>query len=99
MAGVDKCLLDRWRSLDASVVLETLADHAKPDPTYVPVKTRQSSRWHANVNGQDFELLLTGPKFWNTRRAVGGGGAIDLAIHLAGVDFKGAVRLLKLHRL
>lgn len=80
-------------------MLEALADHAKRDPTYVPVKTRQSSRWHANVNGRDFELLLTGPKFWNTRGAVGGGGAIDLAIHLAGVDFKGAVRLLKLHGL
>lgn len=92
---VDKALLERWRSLGAVVVLQALADHAKPDPTYSPTKTRSSSRWHANVNGQDFELLVTGPKFWNTRQAVGGGGAIDLVIHLTGADFKDAARLLK----
>lgn len=92
---VDKASLERWRSLDAVVVLQALADHAKPDPTYSPIKTQCSTRWYANVNGQDFELLLTGPKFWNTRQAVGGGGAVDLVIHLTGTDFKDAVRLLK----
>jgi len=96
---VDDSLLARWRSLDAAVVLQALADYAKPDLSYSPIKTRRSSRWHANVNGQDFELLLTGAKYWNTRQAVGGGGAIDLAMHLTGADFKGAVRLLKQHRL
>jgi hypothetical protein len=95
MPAVDNSLLERWRSLDAAIVVRTLADYAKPDPTYVPVKARHSQRWHANVRGRDFELLLTGPKFWDTRLDVGGGGAIDLTMHLAGVDFKGAVRLLK----
>ena len=91
---VDKASLERWRSLDSVLVLQAIADHAKPDLTYSPIKTQRSSRWHANVNGQDFELLLTGAKFWNTRQAVGGGGAIDLVIHLTGANFKDAVRLL-----
>jgi hypothetical protein len=97
--SVDESLLERWRSLDAAQVITAIADYAKPDPTYVPVKTERSSRWHANVNGRDVELLLTGPKFWNARECVGGGGAIDLVIHLTGVDFKGAVKLLKRTRL
>jgi hypothetical protein len=46
------------------------------------------------MGAREFELLLTGPKFWDTRMEVGGGGAIDLACHLAGCSFKAAVRLL-----
>jgi hypothetical protein len=96
---VDKSSLSRWRSLDAHIVLEALADYAKKDATYRPVTSAQSSRWHANLNGRDFELLLTGPKFWDTRQAVGGGGAVDLAIHLTGKNFRAAIRLLKSHAL
>ncbi len=95
MALVDKSVLTRWRDLDAAVVLRALADRLKPDPTYVPIKSPQSRRWHANVRGRDFELLLTGTKFWDTRERVGGGGAVDLAMHVADVDFAGAVSLLK----
>lgn len=92
---MDNCELVRWRSLDASYVLIALALHAKRDASYEPVKDKRSVRWHANVDGQEFELLLTGPKYWDTRSGVGGGGAIDLMMHLTGVDFKGAIRRLK----
>lgn len=95
MAAVDNCELARWRCLDASCVLIALACHAKSDASYEPVKDKRSVRWHANVDGQEFELLLTGPKYWDTRGCVGGGGAIDLVMHLTGLDFKGTVRRLK----
>lgn len=92
---MDNSSLERWRSLDAVLVLRAFADYAKQDPTFVPIKTPNTARWHATVLGQDLELLVTGPRFWNTRKNVGGGGAIDLVMHLAGVDFKAAVSMLR----
>lgn len=92
---MDNSDLLRWRCLDSASVLIVLATHAKRDASYEPTKDKSSSRWHANVDGREFELLLTGPKYWDTRSCVGGGGAIDLMMHLTGVDFKGATRRLK----
>jgi hypothetical protein len=95
MKPVDKSLLSRWRELPAVDVLTALADHAKRDVTYVALKSPLSSRWHARFGSREYELLLTGPKFWDTREHKGGGGAVDLAMHLARVDFAGAVRILQ----
>lgn len=40
-------------------------------------------------------LSITGPKFMNWHTGQGGGGAIDLVMHLAGVDFRTAVAWLE----
>ena len=87
--------LERWRSLDAVVVLREFADYAKKDESFKPVKATTTSRWHASVFGTEVELLLTGPKFWDSRARVGGGGAIDLVMYLAQTDFKTATRMLR----
>lgn len=92
---MDKLTLERWRALDASRVLLRIADYAKPDAAYVPIKDSASSRWHVSAGGRDFELLLTGPKFWDTRSSVGGGGAIDLVMHVERLSFKAAAVRLK----
>lgn len=92
---MDNFSLERWRGLDATTALLALADYAKADATYVPVASTRSSRWHASCAGHDFELLLTGPKFWDTRSQVGGGGAVDLAMHLYSCSFKEAAARLK----
>ncbi len=91
---VDNSELARWQSLDAAMVLKALADYAKEDQSYVPRLNIRSSRWHASVAGHDFEILCTGPKFWDERAHCGGGGALDLAMHLFGISFKKAARLL-----
>ncbi|MBN1443797.1 MAG: DUF3991 and TOPRIM domain-containing protein [Planctomycetes bacterium] len=39
-------------------------------------------------------ISVTGAKFKNWNRAVGGGGAIDLAMHLGNLDFQGAIEWL-----
>ncbi len=80
--------------MDATVALKAFSDHVKLDPTFVPIKDKATSRWHANAKGREFELLLTGPKFFDTRAEKGGGGAIDLVMHLFGLDFKAAADLL-----
>jgi hypothetical protein len=42
-------------------------------------------------------ISVNGPKFMNWTRKTGGGGAIDLVIHLQGVGFKDAVLWLHNH--
>lgn len=80
--------------MDSVLVLQTIAEHSKRDRTYEPTKNNQSSRWHASVNGVDFELILTGAKFWDCRALKGGGGAIDLVMQIVGVSFRAASQLL-----
>ena len=50
-------------------------------------------KWHTERG----PLSVSGPKFMNWRRGQGGGGAIDLVMHLAGVDFRTAVAWLQQH--
>lgn len=93
--AVDNLTLERWRALDAVGVLEKLGCYMKVDSTYEPVSSRDTQRYHISVNGRDFELLVRGPKFYDTRLARGGGGAVDLAMHLHSLDFKDATGLLR----
>jgi hypothetical protein len=93
--AVDNFDLIRWRSLDAASVLSSLADYVKQDRDFVPRASIASTRWHANVVGRDFEILCTGPKFLDARANVGGGGAVDLTMHLFRINFRQAVKLLR----
>lgn len=52
---------------------------------------RDRSKWHTEQG----PLSIRGPKFMNWWSERGGGGAIDLVMHLAGVDFRGAVTWLE----
>jgi hypothetical protein len=92
---VDDGRLAQWRALDALDVLGRLGCYAKRDVSFRPVAAAGTTRYHVNANGRDWELLLTGPKFWDTRANKGGGGAIDLAMHLFALDFKRSVRMLR----
>ena len=58
------------------------------------VRDRHDRRkWHTEQG----PLSVSGPKFMNWHRGQGGGGAIDLVMHLAGVDFRTAVAWLQQH--
>jgi hypothetical protein len=50
-------------------------------------------KWHTEQG----PLSVSGPKFMNWHQGQGGGGAIDLVMHLAGVDFRKAVAWLRQH--
>jgi hypothetical protein len=50
-------------------------------------------KWHTEQG----PLSITGPKFTNWRCGHAGGGAIDLVMHLAGVDFGTALEWLERH--
>ncbi len=48
---------------------------------------QDKAKWHTSQG----LISVTGQKFMNWTRGAGGGGAIDLVIHLQGLDFKDAV--------
>jgi hypothetical protein len=81
--------------MEVSAVLPRLADYCKCDPTFMPIKHKGSERWHITARGHEFEILSLGPKFFDTRLKRGGGGAVDLAMHLLRLDFNGAVAVLR----
>ena len=54
---------------------------------------RDRRKWHTERG----PLSITGPKFMNWHTCQGGGGAIDLVMHLAGVDFRAALAWLEGH--
>jgi hypothetical protein len=75
---------DRLRTIPLSAVL--LAIGAERD-------RHDKARWHTPKGA----ISVTGMKFFNWHCSVGGGGAIDLIIHLYGLDFKGALTWLSRH--
>ena len=95
MQPVDNFDLCRWRALDAIAVLAALGCYIKEDGTYVPTQAKTTRRFHVDVASHDFELLLTGPKYYDVRASEGGGGAIDLVMHLWRVPFKAAATMLR----
>jgi hypothetical protein len=76
--------LDQLRRLPLPAVLrETGARRDRYD----------KAKWHTPKGA----VSITGMKFMNWHQSLGGGGAIDLAMHLNGLDFKAAVAWLNRH--
>lgn len=73
---------DRLRALPLPVVLEEL--EASPDP-------RDPAKWRTPQG----TLTVTGPKFMNWNQGIGGGGAIDLVMHVRQVGFGQALQWLE----
>lgn len=98
MARVSRVELAAMQTMDARTVLLKFADHAKPDPSFQAISSKHTCRWHARVLSREFELLLNGPKFYDVRQKRGGGGGIDLVMHLFEIDFNQAVERLRTMR-
>ena len=86
--------LDSLREMSMQETLDRLGLYWKRDPDFVPVKDKATVRLNVSINGGGVELLATGPKWYDTRTKKGGGGAIDLTMHLFQVDFVTAVKQL-----
>ena len=82
--GERRQLATRLRALPLERVLPLCG--GQPDPA-------DRHKWHTPVG----TLSVTGAKFMNWTLGAGGGGAIDLVIHLQRLDFKGAVDWLADH--
>jgi hypothetical protein len=76
--------LDQLRRIPLPAVLrETGAQRDRSD----------KAKWHTPKG----DISITGMKFMNWHQSCGGGGAIDLAMHLNDLDFKRAVAWLQRH--
>jgi hypothetical protein len=83
-AGQRRELATRLRDLPLERVLPLCGGRLDPD---------DPRKWHTPAG----TLSVTGAKFMNWTEGPGGGGAIDLVIHLRRLDFKGAVDWLAGH--
>ena len=81
--------------MPATLLLSRLATHAKRDTTFVPIKGKGTERWHTSIDGREYEFIVDGAKFYDTRAKRGGGGAVDLVMYTHSVDFRGDVELLR----
>lgn len=88
-------LLVELRAMSVQQTLDCLGLYWKRAPDFVPVKDRQTVRLYVSIGSGVIELLATGTKWYDTRMNKGGGGAIDLVMHLYRLDFVSAVKLLK----
>ncbi len=87
--------LANLRNIPCAQLFPRLCDHAKIDRDFTPIKNGHTERWYVHAGGYDYEILATGPKFFDAHAGIGGGGAIDLAMHLLKLDFKRAVKMLQ----
>jgi len=82
------------RQTPSDAALRSLTLFCKVDATYHPVKDPNSRHWHVRTDHGEFEILTTGVKWYDARAKMGGGGAIDLAMHILHVPFAEAARIL-----
>ena len=95
----DESMLAALRRIPSEQVLRWLWIQVKADSTLAPRQTRESRRWLVLTERGDFDILTTGCLWLDTRERRGAASAIDLAMHLLGVSFVEAVRLLSEERL
>ncbi|KWC91655.1 hypothetical protein WL56_05845 [Burkholderia cepacia] len=95
MQPVDNSELERLRGLAVLDVLHLMAEYTKFDRDFAPVRSFNTRRVYVTAAGADWELLVDGARFFNTRERKGGGGAVDLVMHLWRVPFKQAVKMLR----
>jgi hypothetical protein len=85
------------RALPLDLLLHFYCRSARLDTAYKAIDCR-SQRWYVRADaGHLIELIFTGSKWYDVRRNKGGGGAIDLYMHLLGSTFQDAVAELRPH--
>ena len=83
------------RSLKFEECLSALNFSYKLDLTYSP-RDKRSKRYLVYLD--EFrvrEFIVTGEKWFDLSKKIGGGGSIDLVMHLEGLSFRKAISRLK----
>ena len=87
-------VLARLRVMPVTAALDLLGLYWKYDPDFKPIKDKATVRVNVALGSGGVELLATGPKWYDTRAEKGGGGAIDLTMHLLRRPFVDTVKML-----
>ena len=86
--------LDRLREVSIHDALTRLGLYWKVDPDFQPEKNSNTKRLYVSVGSRVVELLVTEIKWYDAKADKGGGGVIDLVMHLLRLDFVHAVKVL-----
>jgi hypothetical protein len=86
--------VEKLRNLPIPTTLRLLGLYYKLDREYQPV-CGASRRVNISVSNSVFEVIVTGDKWFDLRAERGGGGSIDLTMHLFKEPFDKAVRRLQ----
>ncbi len=95
----DEAFLERLRGVPVLDALSGLGLYWKLDPSFQPVKSANTKRLYVSVGLSVVEVLLTDEKWFDPRLNIGGGGCIDLTMHLLELDFVHAVKALSKYSL
>lgn len=96
MRRVPDEVLAELRTLTVEEVLRRLGVYWTLDREYRPIKTQLYRRvWVTTPAGEVVGLQVDGIRWYDLQARKGGGGGIDLAMHLLGCSFREAVRLLR----
>jgi len=87
-------VLAALRIMPVIEALDLMGLYWKRDTDFVPLKDKSTLRLYVSIEGGVVELLATGLRWYDSRVEKGGGGAIDLVMHLYRLDFVSAVKLL-----
>lgn len=90
----DQDLVLRARLLSIEEALSRLGLYWKVDRDFRPIKDSATKRLYISIGNQVVELLVTNLKWYDVTAKRGGGGAIDLAMHLRATDFITAMKSL-----
>lgn len=87
--------LNQVREIPLSKAIRLINFQYKVDPAFKPKKSIKTQCWHvSNHEGYVYELLVNGEKWYDRRENKGGGGAIDLVMHLTNKKITEVVKLL-----
>lgn len=90
----DEELVTRFRVMTVEQTARILGLYCKQDKNYESTAHRNSKCYHISKDGEVFEIIVTQLKWYSTHRRYGGGGGIDLTMHLYGETFKAALTRL-----
>lgn len=84
------------RKIPLKAAVQAIAMCSKCDPHFEPRRNGSTERWHITDTSSNyvFELVVTGQRWFDVRDGKGGGGAIDLVMHLKSCSFKTALEML-----
>ena len=90
----DQDVVLRARLLSIEAALSRLGLYWKVDQDFHPLKDSATKRLYVSIGNRVVELLVTNLKWYDVTAKKGGGGAIDLAMHLRTTDFVTAMKSL-----
>ena len=91
----DEKILEILRNKPLTWAMDHVGFMVHEDRTFTPFKDKRTKLYYVSRGFENYEILVTGPKWIDKRNTEkSGGGCIDLVMYLCKTDFVGAVNRL-----